>query len=81
MRLTSLHDSYVEGIIMTSEKIHPSCLSVIAGSWGSQSEFMPAAKGKGTPIAHLVPGTDPDRLDHLCSALDQTVRVKIEKIS
>ncbi|WP_295995408.1 molybdopterin-dependent oxidoreductase [uncultured Adlercreutzia sp.] len=81
VRLTSLHDSFVEGTIMTSEKIHPDCLSVIAGSWGSNSEFLPLAKGKGTAVAHLVPGRDPKRLDHICSALDQTVRVKIEKIS
>ena len=81
VRLTSQHDSFVEGVVMTSEKIHPECLSVIAGTWGSSSEFQPAIKGKGTAIAHLVPGQDPKRLDHICSALDQTVRVKIEKIS
>ena len=81
VRLTSQHDSFVEGIIATSEKIHPSCLSVIAGTWNSASEFQPAIKGKGTAVAHLVPGQDPKRLDHICSGLDQTVRVKIEKIS
>ena len=81
VRLTSQHNSWVEGIVMTSEKIHPACLAVIAGTWGSASEFQPAIKGKGTAISHLVPGQDPKRLDHICSALDQTVRVKIEKIS
>ena len=81
VRLTSQHESFVEGYIMTSEKVHPECLSVLAGTWGSESEFIPSIKGKGTAIANLVPGHDPKRLDHICSALDQTVRVKIEKIS
>ena len=66
---------------MTSEKIHPECMAVICGSWGSHSEFIPSSTGKGTPIAHLAPGHDPKRFDYICSALDQTVRVKVEKIS
>lgn len=81
IRLVSQHDSSVEGILMTSEKIHPECMAVICGSWGSHSEFIPSSKGKGTPIAHLAPGHDPKRFDYICSALDQTVRVKVEKIS
>lgn len=81
VRLSSQHGSYVDGYVMSSKTVHPSCLSVITGSMGSNSEFIPCAKGKGTAIAHLVPGQDPKRFDHICSALDQTVRVKIEKIS
>ncbi len=81
VRLHNLYDAYVEGVVATSETIHPSCVSVIGGHWGSKSEFLPDIKGKGTAVAHLVPGQDPKRLDHICSGLDQTVRIKIEKIS
>ena len=60
VRLTSQHESFVEGYIMTSEKVHPECLSVLAGTWGSESEFIPSIKGKGTAVANLVPGHDPE---------------------
>lgn len=69
----------VEGVVVTSECIHPECVSVIGGHWGSKSEFLPCAKGKGTPIATLVSGWDPDRMDYTCAAFDQCIRVKIEK--
>ena len=44
-------------------------------------ETMPRAFNKGVPVVHLIPGQTPDRLDHICSAFDQCVRVKIEKIA
>ena len=81
VRLHNQHGAFVEGYIVTSDTVHPSCVSVLVGTWGSNSEFIPNAKGKGTAVAHLVPGQDPKRYDHICSALDQTVRTKIEKIS
>lgn len=81
IRISNLYGASVEGVVASSETIHPSCVSVIAGTWNSKSEFLPDIKGKGTAVAHLVPGQDPKRLDHICSGLDQTVRCKIEKIS
>lgn len=81
VRLSTEAGVSVEGKIAVSEGIHASCVSVIGGHWGSKSEYMPIAKDKGVPIVHLIPGQTPDRLDHICSAFDQTVRVKIEKIS
>ena len=39
------------------------------------------AKDKGVPVVHLVPGQTPDRMDHVCSAFDQCIRVKLEKIA
>ena len=81
VRLVTLDDVSVDGKIVTSEGIHPECVSVIGGHWGSKSKLMPIAFNKGVPVVHLIPGQTPDRLDHICSAFDQTVRVKIEKIA
>ncbi len=81
VRLVTLDGVSVDGKIVTSEGIHPECVSVIGGHWGSKSKLMPIAFNKGVPIVHLIPGQTPDRLDHICSAFDQTVRVKIEKIA
>lgn len=80
VRLVNQDGVFVEGRIATSEGVHPSCVSVIGGHWGSKSEYMPIAKDKGVPIVHLIPGQTPDRMDHVCSAFDQTIRVKIEKM-
>ena len=55
-------------------------MSVIGGHWGSKSEFLPCAKDKGVPIATLVSGWDPDRMDYTCAAFDQCIRVKVEKM-
>ena len=81
VRLLSKEGASVEGKLAVSEGIHPSCVSVIGGHWGSRSEFMPVAQGKGSPIVHLIPGQDASRLDHVCAAFDQCVRIKIEKIA
>lgn len=81
IRLSNKDGVSVEGKLAVSEGVHASCVSVIGGHWGSRSEFMPLAQGKGSPIVHLVPGQDPARMDHICSAFDQCVRVKVEKIS
>ena len=81
VRLETLEGVSVEGKLAVSEGVHASCVSVIGGDWGSKSEFMPIAKDKGVPIVHLLPGQTPDRMDHICSAFDQCIRVKIEKIA
>lgn len=70
----------VEGRVTLSEGVHPEVLAVIGGSWGSQSAYLPNSKGKGVPINNLLEATDPKRMDHICAAFDQCVRVKIEKI-
>ena len=38
-------------------------------------------KTKGVPIVHLLPGQTPDRMDHICSAFDQCIRVKNQRKS
>lgn len=81
VRLSSLEGASVEGVLATSEGVHAECVSVIGGHWGSKSKYMPRAFNKGVPVVHLIPGQTPDRLDHICSAFDQCVRVKIEKIA
>lgn len=81
VRLETLEGVSVEGKLAVSEGVHASCVSVIGGDWGSKSEFMPIAKDKGVPIVHLLPGQTPNRMDHICSAFDQCIRVKIEKIA
>ena len=79
--LTNIVGKSVSGIAMTSEAVHPQCVSVIGGHWNSRSEFIPTGKGKGTGIVDLVYGSlDPIRYDHLCNAFDQCVRVKLEKV-
>lgn len=80
VRLLNKDGVSVEGKLAVSECIHPACVSVIGGHWGTESDYMPIAKGKGSPIVHLISGQDPDRLDHICAAFDQCVRIKIEKI-
>ncbi len=81
VRLSTRHGVSVEGRVATSRTIHPECVSVIGGHWGSKSNYMPNAEGKGVAVNHLVPGQDPSRLDHTCAAIDQCVRCKVEKIS
>ena len=81
IRLSSPQGASVEGIVALSEGVHPECVSVLCGHWGSKSKYMPLAKDKGVPVVHLVPGQDPARMDHVCSAFDQSIRVKVEKIA
>ena len=81
MRLVTTEGVSVEGVLATSEGVHAECVAVIGGHWGSKSAYMPNAKDKGVPVVHLVPGQTPDRMDHVCSAFDQCVRIKIEKIA
>ena len=81
VRLVTTDGVAVEGVLATSEGVHAECIAVIGGHWGSKSAYMPIAKDKGVPIVHLIPGQTPDRMDHICSAFDQTIRVKIEKVA
>ena len=80
-RLVTVDGVSVEGVLATSEGVHSECVAVIGGHWGSKSAYMPIAKDKGVPVVHLVPGQTPDRMDHVCSAFDQCIRVKLEKIA
>ena len=81
VRLVTVDGVSVEGVLATSEGVHFECVAVIGGHWGSKSAYMPIAKDKGVPVVHLVPGQTPDRMDHVCSAFDQCIRVKLEKIA
>ena len=81
VRLVTTDGVSVEGVLATSEGVHAECIAVIGGHWGSKSAYMPIAKDKGVPIVHLIPGQTPDRMDHICSAFDQNIRVKIEKVA
>ncbi len=81
VRLSTQEGVSVEGVLATSEGVHTECVSVIGGHWGSKSKYMPHALDKGVPVVHLVPGQTPERMDHVCSAFDQCIRVKIEKIA
>lgn len=81
VRLSNVDGVSIEGKLAVSEGIHPECVSVIGGHWGSRSDYMPFAKGKGSPVVDLIPGQDPSRYDHVCAAFDQCVRIKIEKIA
>lgn len=81
VRLSNVDGVSIEGKLAVSEGIHPECVSVIGGHWGSRSAYAPLAQGKGSPIVHLIPGTDPKRYDHVCAAFDQCVRIKVEKIA
>ena len=38
-------------------------------------------QGKGVNLVNLIPGQDPARMDHIVSAFDQLIRVKVEKVS
>ena len=81
VRLSNVDGVSIEGKLAVSDGIHPECVSVIGGHWGSRSAYAPIAQGKGSPIVHLIPGTDPARYDHVCAAFDQCVRIKVEKIA
>lgn len=35
----------------------------------------------GVNLVTLIPGQDPKRMDHIVSAFDQLIRVKVEKVS
>jgi molybdopterin-containing oxidoreductase family molybdopterin binding subunit len=80
VRLTNKDGVSVEGRLVVSECVHPECVAVQTGSWGAKSKMVPFAYGKGVPLVDLIPGQDPSRLDHVCAAFDQCVRVKIERI-
>ncbi|MEE0704770.1 MAG: molybdopterin-dependent oxidoreductase [Adlercreutzia sp.] len=81
VRLTSTAGYSVEGKLVVTEGIHPECVSTVVGTWDGQSGKMEIARGKGVNLVSLIPGTTAERLDHLVSAFDQLVRVKVEKIS
>jgi molybdopterin-containing oxidoreductase family molybdopterin binding subunit len=80
VRITAPEGFAVEGELFLTEAIHPECCSVIIGSWGAMSSYIPLGKGVGVPVNHLCSGIDPKRLDHTSAAYDQCVRCKIEKI-
>ncbi len=77
--LKSREGATVEGKVFVSETVHPEVVSVVVGSLGSKSEFIPVGKGKGLGINHLIPGQDPKRFDHLTQAYDQCIRVNVSK--
>lgn len=81
VRLTSTAGYSVEGRIVVTDGVHPECVTGVVGTWDGQSQKMTIAQGKGVNLVSLIPGTTAERMDHLVSAFDQLVRVKVEKIS
>ena len=80
IRLVAMDGKNVEGIAALSEAIHPECIAALGGHYGTTSQYLPLAKGKGTPIVDLIAGLDQSRYDHTCAGLDQCIRVKVEKL-
>lgn len=80
IRLVAMDGKNVEGIAALSEAIHPECIAALGGHYGTTSQYLPLAKGKGTPIVDLIAGFDQSRYDHTCAGLDQCIRVKVEKL-
>lgn len=52
----------------------------LAGSGGPIGDYYGSAN-KGVNLVTLIPGQDPKRMDHIVSAFDQLIRVKVEKVS
>ncbi|WP_102374098.1 molybdopterin-dependent oxidoreductase [Raoultibacter massiliensis] len=77
--ITSTAGYSVEGKVVLNEGIHPECLSSVVGTWDCKSKAMSIAFGKGVNLVSLLPGTKAERMDHIVSAFDQLIRVKIEK--
>lgn len=81
VRLTSTPGYTVEGRLVVTEGIHPECVSSVVGTWDAKSKCLTIAQGKGVNLVTLIPGQDPKRMDHIVSAFDQLIRVKVEKVS
>lgn len=81
VRLTSTPGYTVEGRLVVTEGIHPECVSSVADTWDAKSKYLTIAQGKGVNLVTLIPGQDPKRMDHIVSAFDQLIRVKVEKVS
>ena len=80
VRLTSTPGYTVEGRLVVTEGIHPECVSSVVGTWDAKSKYLTIAQGKGVNLVTLIPGQDPKRMDHIVSAFDQLIRVKVEKV-
>ena len=81
VRLTSTPGYTVEGRLVVTEGIYPECVSSVVGTWDAKSKYLTIAQGKGVNLVTLIPGQDPKRMDHIVSAFDQLIRVKVEKVS
>lgn len=81
VRLTSTPGYTVEGRLVVTEGIHPECVSSVVGTWDAKSKYLTIAQGKGVNLVTLIPGQDPKRMNHIVSAFDQLIRVKVEKVS
>lgn len=81
VRLTSTPGYTVEGRLVVTEGIHPECVSSVVDTWDAKSKYLTIAQGKGVNLVTLIPGQDPKRMDHIVSAFDQLIRVKVEKVS
>lgn len=81
VRLTSTPGYTVEGRLVVTDGIHPECVSSVVGTWDAQSKYLTIAQGKGVNLVTLIPGQNPERMDHIVSAFDQLIRVKVEKVS
>lgn len=80
IRLTSRHGRSVEGRVVVTKTVHPQCVSVLGGHWNTQSEYLPVGRQHGVGINDLIDFRDTSRLDHVCTAVDQCIRVKVEKL-
>lgn len=61
---------------------HPPRVRLVGcGHLGREVEVPHHRPGKGVNLVTLIPGQDPKRMDHIVSAFDQLIRVKVEKVS
>ncbi len=69
----------VSGTAKVTEGVHPEVVG-IAGTFGSEAEGRPVAKGTGVHFNSLIP-IDLKRTDLISGGLDSCVRVKVTKVS
>ena len=81
IRLVSQHDSSVEGILMTSEKIHPNAWPSSADHGAPIRSLFRAARARERLSPTSRQAMIPSVLTTFARRVDQTVRVKVEKIS
>ncbi len=79
VKLEAQNGYKVYGNLVVVEGIHPEVLAVAGGHWGTKSDYLPIAKGKGCPINHLIECKGVKRLSHLSANFDQCVKVKVTK--
>ncbi len=70
----------VSGRLIEVEGLHPECLAVGGGCWGTDSKYLPVARGRGVSVNNLIEALGTERLCHVSATFDQCVRVKVVKV-